>query len=104
MILRVAAVDVTTLRLDRDDGVAAFNRGKMKFFAAASRVCVRHAPRLGQIILQLLRQTGELDTLFARVPRQFTLQEDVSEFLHGADIEAVCFEIGQQRFDRSECV
>src|SRR5262252_732816 len=104
VIVRIAMIDVAAFGLDRDDDFAAPDRGKTKFAAAATAIILRRAPGVCEIILQLARKPRQLPSIIAEVPRQFLSQENLAKPFRRFDVETARIKIGQQSFDRSECI
>jgi len=99
VIVGIAMTDITALRLNGDDRLAASDRGEMKCAVTAIGIVLRGAPCTRQIILELQGNTGERRAIFVHVPRQFPAQKRIARQLHRLDVKPCTREIGQQRLD-----
>src|SRR5581483_2060203 len=88
VIVGIARRYVAAFRLNRGDGVAAFDRCKVELSVAAGGIVVRRAPGPGEIVLQGLREFCELGAIVIDVPGQLLPQEQVAEILGKSDVEA----------------
>ena len=102
VIVGIAVPDITALRLNGDDRLAASDRGEMKGAVTAIGIILWCSPRARQIILELLGKTGERLAIFAHVPSQFTAQERVARRPHRLDVKSRRRKIRQQRLDRGQ--
>jgi hypothetical protein len=81
---------------------AAWNRGEMERAVATTRIGLRRAPGLREIVLQGLRKARERGAVFGNAPVQGLLEQRLAERMDRIDIEAGLREVGHQGFDRGQ--